>query len=397
MRDNRRFKNYFITGDYVVGGVGLRGLGVNGIATRTITIGDVPPMQTSWPHFCTGRWCQKIAWVRTGDSGTVNAKFKGNPLTSADGRLAKVLNAAGTAPCWSSGGGTGGAHRTYTYRADVLRFFDVDTNGRFIVNGAHQVQVPDSGPSGNAVPIALGASLVVVYRDPTMPLNAIVIYDSGYTMDQSTEMMTQTIKGFYAATTALIKITHIVGSGQANKWENLRLPGGLSVLNPFTGSLGASWDSPTFESPTFNMTLSQPLSGYADSTATSVDHVGFNTFDCLTWGATVLRATVQDTDGDGLLDPWEESTSTLYDPNDQPLPNLKDMGADKNVKDLFVGYMHAGEGTTYGSVLKPLHSHLPTPEALKMVGDAFKDAPVPINACISMWATTIRRGRRIRT
>ena len=29
----RFFKNYFVTGDYVVGGIGLRGTGVNGIAT----------------------------------------------------------------------------------------------------------------------------------------------------------------------------------------------------------------------------------------------------------------------------------------------------------------------------------------------------------------------------
>ena len=27
------FKNFFVTGDYVVGGVGLRGQGLNGIAT----------------------------------------------------------------------------------------------------------------------------------------------------------------------------------------------------------------------------------------------------------------------------------------------------------------------------------------------------------------------------
>src|SRR5713101_3771768 len=33
-------KNYFVTGDYVVGGVGLRGLGVNGVATGTINIPD---------------------------------------------------------------------------------------------------------------------------------------------------------------------------------------------------------------------------------------------------------------------------------------------------------------------------------------------------------------------
>ena len=35
------FKNYFVTGDYVVGGVGLRGLGDGtGFATGTITIPD---------------------------------------------------------------------------------------------------------------------------------------------------------------------------------------------------------------------------------------------------------------------------------------------------------------------------------------------------------------------
>src|SRR4029077_5760272 len=32
--------NYFVTGDYVVGGVGLRGLGVNGFATGKISIPD---------------------------------------------------------------------------------------------------------------------------------------------------------------------------------------------------------------------------------------------------------------------------------------------------------------------------------------------------------------------
>src|SRR5579863_8107448 len=34
------FKNYFVTGDYVVGGVGLRGEGVGGFATGTISIPD---------------------------------------------------------------------------------------------------------------------------------------------------------------------------------------------------------------------------------------------------------------------------------------------------------------------------------------------------------------------
>ena len=36
------FKNYFITGDYAVGGVGLRGLGVNGLATGSLAMSGVP-------------------------------------------------------------------------------------------------------------------------------------------------------------------------------------------------------------------------------------------------------------------------------------------------------------------------------------------------------------------
>src|SRR5258708_22945157 len=35
-------RNYFVTGDYKVAGVGLRGTGVNGFATGTITMSGVP-------------------------------------------------------------------------------------------------------------------------------------------------------------------------------------------------------------------------------------------------------------------------------------------------------------------------------------------------------------------
>src|SRR5215813_10600561 len=36
------FKNYFVTGDYVAAGVGLRGTGINGFATGTISLTGVP-------------------------------------------------------------------------------------------------------------------------------------------------------------------------------------------------------------------------------------------------------------------------------------------------------------------------------------------------------------------
>jgi hypothetical protein len=371
------FKNYFITGDYVVGGVGLRGLGglsgVPGIARGTIAISGVPAKADIVAAFL---YWQIVSKNTLGpDSGALGAKFEGLPLTSSSGPLAKVLVSDGTAPCWSSGGATGSANgqiRTYTYRADVLRFLPVDANGNFVVNGAHAVEIPDSGPSGNTVPIAIGASLVVVYRDPSLPLNAIVIYDGGYTMDNSTGSMTQTIRGFYQADGTAAKMTHIVGSGQANKSERLLLPGLAPIVNPFNASSGNNWDSPTY-----NVTLTSPN----EPTTTSVDHVGFPSFDCLSWAAIILKVPVKDSDRDGLLDVWESATAPVTDPNGRPLPNLAAMGADKDHKDLFVevGYMQAAEGTTYGGVAKPQHSHLPDEAALNAMGDVFKDNGINVH------------------
>jgi len=225
------FKNFFLTGDYVVGGVGLRGLGGQngsppGIATGTISITTVPADADIVAAFL---YWQVVSKSTLGpNSGAVGATFNNFALSSADGPFSKVLLSAGTNPCWSAGGSTGGsggsgAYRTYTYRADVRRFLNADADGRFVGNGNYVVQLPDNGPSGSNTPLALGASLVLIYRDPRLPYNGIVIYDGGYTMNNATDSMTQTIKGFYQAAGPTGKITHIVGGGQANKTENLRL------------------------------------------------------------------------------------------------------------------------------------------------------------------------------
>ncbi len=240
------FKNYFLTGDYVVAGVGLRGGGVNGTATGTIDLAAVPPGVDIAAAYL---YWQVVSRSTLGpDSGNTGVTFRGHALNTPEGPIGKVLGNAGSAPCWSSGGGTGpsgGQHRTYTYRADVLRFFDIDNDtGKVTANGAHQVQIPDSGSSGNSVPIALGASLVVFYRDPSKPLSAFVVYDGSYTIDNSNLTLSQTIKGFYQPSTVPeAKISYIVGSGQANKNENLLLPGGLLVASPFGSYAGESWDT----------------------------------------------------------------------------------------------------------------------------------------------------------
>src|SRR4030095_8957562 len=153
------FKNFFVTRDYVVGGAGLRGLGINGKATGSIHLSGVPANADVLAAFL---YWEVVAKSSGGaDAGGVGVTFHGHALSAAgDQPFGKVLG-AGTPPCWSSGGGTGtssGTNKTYTYRADVLRFFDIDPlSGKSQINGAHQVQLPDGGGT-----IALGASLVVI-------------------------------------------------------------------------------------------------------------------------------------------------------------------------------------------------------------------------------------------
>jgi hypothetical protein len=381
------FKNYFGNIDYATGGVSLLGTGVNGLTPPTpIPMSGVPANADILAAFL--YWETVI--TKNQGSATAGATFRGYDVST----IAVELNPAGTAPCWSSGGGAGGAegaHKMKAFRADVLRFLPVPTDGNgnpigkrlvndtdLISNGfdLHTVTLPDSG-TGNQVPATTGASLVVVYRDPNAagPMRSIVIYNGGYTMDQNTDSMTQTIQGFYQASTTspVAKMTQIVGDGQANFSERLMFGDNLlplqqlDSLNPFQ----SGWENKTFEN--------LPLSGGASSAVVSVDHEGFTPFDCLSWGAIIFSTTVQDTDLDGLLDIWESTTDTLYDPNNQPLPNLKAMGANPNVKDVFVevGYMKTTSAyTNPAQGLVDVHDHLPAELAVTMVGDAFKNAPV---------------------
>ena len=425
----RFFTNYFITGGHRVAGVNLRTTGVNGIATGRVyfsaaadsfgIVNQVPANATVLAAFL---YWQTV--LKVGDSLVpTGAMFDGKDIS----QVAIDLNPAGTSPCWASGGGTGssgGAHRTHTYRADVRRALPVASDGRYLVNDAdlqaaglpagHEVKLPDAG-RGNKVPSTAGATLVVIYRSPPdpdgtpaaslQPLTSIAIYDGSYSMDNSTQMMTQTIQGFYQAsnTSPIASITHIVGNG-STKSERLLLatgnvasdiPANFIADNPFQGAASLPSSDPAWDNRTFNVS-SHVAAGTTLPVTTRVTHVG-NPFDCLTWGAVIFNTTVQDTDYDGLVDAWESSASSLYSPSNLdpttgapltgslPLPNLHNMDADPNVKDLFVeiGALKATAGTTYGPLTSGVcvppgceiaavaHDHLPTPAVLKMVGDAY--------------------------
>ena len=392
------FKNYFVTGDYRVYGVPIKGSPASGgFTTKDITIPlDGQPDSVPAGAELVAAYLYWSAVVAETDPGSASAgaQFDGNDLAP----VAKILNPIGTSPCWSSGGAAGGGagegNKTLLVsRADIVRFFDdVDVNGNAVVNGTtHTVKLANNG-GGNGTPFVIGASIVFVYRTHTDPFRAIVFYDGGFTINQATDTLTQPIGGFYDASHSAphAKATFIVGDGQANFYERLRNSDNLQTTpaNLAEDSLINGWDNPTFP---------LPMSPRATSATLTIDHASNTPYDCLTGGAFIVSLEPEDTDGDGLLNRWETSTANI-DPNAGPqLPDLAGMGADPCRKDLFVELGYFREPSTGGWDQPPSgiadpgqHSHLPgslpdgsatarTRQILNDVGQAFKNAPVANN------------------
>lgn len=373
--------NYFVTGDYVVGGVGLRGLGdMTGFATGTINIPDVNSVPAAGvpagadivAAFLYWETVEKTQSAFAGQQGF----FNGFPITGT------ILGNPNAPTSWSSGGCGGSSNGTTTlraYRADVRPFLNVDANGKILGNGSYSVKLADSGSNGGGTPLTLGASLVIIYRvlSPAVPLNSVVLYDGAVAPSNSSSTMSQQMVGFYqAAASPVVKITHIVGDGQPNKSQSVfvnsvNLPSLYPGLPPFPGiykqntislSGGGSWDNPTWLPNTYGSAVNGN-----DATATTSVTASGSGSGCVDWGAVIFSTTVQDTDGDGLLDVWEGPAQGYTDAISGQFVALP--GADKTVKDLFteIDYLSNLDGLA-GPYL---HSHLPKQQALDMMGDAF--------------------------
>jgi len=325
--------NYLVTGDYVVGGVGLRGLGVGGFAKGTITIPDpkayatsVAPQQVpagadivaAYLYWATVESPGKFAG-QTGSFGPANGIAY--PITGT------TLGNTKSQVSWNTSGCSDddyGSKTIVTYRADVRPYLPLDANGKIQPNTSYQVSLADSGKSGGTAPSTLGATLIIVYRvisaSAPLPLNAISIYDGTYAPDDDdTYFVKQQLLGFYQAgydlnsgTLPVAKITHIVGNGQSNKSETVNfindktgvvtpLPSLYGTLPPFPGEYNGSWDNPTW---ILDSLLGNPVKAGDISESTSVAPAR-GAKGCVAYGAIILSTTVQDTDKDGLLDVWK--------------------------------------------------------------------------------------------
>jgi hypothetical protein len=368
------FNNWFVTGDYAVAGVGLRGTGVNGWATGTIRMTGLPAGAEPIAAFL--YWSTVEA---TSPPGAAIGYFNGNKIQGA------VLGnpQSPNPPCWSSGGTNGPAGATgLTYRADVLRYLPVDSNNIPQANGNQTVKLLDSGANGNGnVLYTNGASLVVIYKlvvpgfPAAAPLRSVVIYNGAYSMDKHSPGMTQTVAGFYqASANANARITGIVANGQPGFSSPLSVNGNTLATSPFVGAQGVRWDNPSY-----NINLAANASSFSALTT-----VG-NNQTCLTWAAMVTSVAVQDTDGDGLLDLWETkglhrntqvtpaTFGTCSDYPAEPCVNLPAMGANPNKQDIFIqiDWMHGTGDGTGGTDGHGTHDHMPQLAALSSVAASF--------------------------
>ncbi|HEY0747808.1 MAG TPA: hypothetical protein VGD63_14000 [Steroidobacteraceae bacterium] len=410
------FKNYFVTGDYVAAGVGLRGKGVNGIATGTITI-DPSQIPAGAEIVAAYLYWETLAANGGPVASTLaGAKFQKNDISGG----AVLVNQGGSPGCATregddheeddgDGSSSGGASSSvYVYRTDVLPYLERITPSdptrpvQVVAAGPHEVSLPDAGRAGR-LPSTLGAGLVIVYRvagydpnslplaysAPKMPLKSIVIYDGGFTLSKGAPLSLP-MEGFYEASRAApnAKLTQIVGNGQPALNNTVLVTSTLAAAdnrkvasNPFVGAGGGGNPVGATGTGIDVITFPLPLEPGAMKAGVSVTGDAKSNCGCLTFGVSVLSTVVQDRDGDGLLDVWEAQSEwsskpsrlasvygswPLTEPTGDALPNLQAMGASPDVQDVFVqiDYMVGSDG----------HTHLPTKPALDAIATAFHNA-----------------------
>jgi hypothetical protein len=347
--------NYFVTGDYVVAGAyGMTTNIAHGMATGTINVPDKNPATGKGNPGITGTtsvpagaqivaavlyWqtVEKVTAVPgssdTGQNGFFGPMLNGNPhLYPISGFSVPSHNTVSFSNGGCSGGSTGKLVKTY--RTDVRGYLPVDANGNVNVSANNtgfqgfQVVLPSSS---NTTPITLGATLVLVFRvinSSNFPLNAIVFYEGPFGPSSTTTLtMSQTAQGFYQADqNPVSRLTHIVGSGQSNKFQSVTLTGAQNGIQraavnlpslygknaaAFPGFYGGSWDSPTWTFPFSGANPPpqnyppNPLHENDDSAITTVVP-STSQMGCVSWGAMIVSTTVHDDDKDGILQVQKE-------------------------------------------------------------------------------------------
>ncbi|MBI1736982.1 MAG: DUF3344 domain-containing protein [Candidatus Rokubacteria bacterium] len=336
------FTSYTLNGGHVAAGVGWRNLG-----SGRIRIAGIPSGALVEQAF--------LYWAVLNPTATASlarGRFEGQTIRGTSvGTCAE--------PCW--GGGA-----TRVYRADVTEF--VTGNGTYRLRGfASGLRTGESPWSSNrALPYAEGATLVVIYRHATAPVRTIVLFE-GCSLFYGSTRVAFKLSGFVADPVRDARVTVVVADGQstAGTEQEVLQFNGTTIAgpspSPWNGSDGPQplWDTGTY-------TVTSLTRGGAKLVRIASGGATTSGNDCLVFVAAVFAVTARDTDGDGLVDAWERDGYD-HDGNGTVDIDLPALGAKVRKKDVFleIDYMASDN-----------HSHRPKPEAIALVRQGFRNAPV---------------------
>jgi hypothetical protein len=416
--------NFFVTGDYVVGG--WKKTASDGtFSTGTITIPDVQAYASNAPLQQVPAGGDVVAGIlywssvelsgsNAGQKGFFGTSFGMSPMTG------EPLGNPNAPVSYTPGGCVGpnnGAMTMQVYRANVSAYLPVDASGNLQPNTTYQVRLAD-GKNSNVT--ALGATLVLIYRvlSPDVPLKAVVIYDGAYAPSNSALIVTQKLQGMFQPgdqVNSVSKVSAIVANGQPNKNQQMYLnnynsagqlvhstllPSLYGTNPPFPGKYNGSWDNPTWFPNSYATTpAGNTAIQSADTSETAVIVPSSNNKGCVSLGAFILSTTVLNSNNDGILDVWKanqgycdpranlglSTQGTCTGAND---PNWVDLtGASPNQKDVFVqlDYMCSAnaDGTANCDPNSGGFSYAPDQTAVDNVVSAFSaNGQVPVSVHI---------------
>ena len=256
-----RLQPLYLRGGYVAAGIGMRNWGFG-----TISISGIPNGSSIRAAY--------LYWdilANLGDSSFAQGQIDGNLITG-------TLIGVHSDPCW-------GNTNNFAYRADVTSF--VRGNGDYSLSdfASGTTDGRDPWEAGSTLPMAEGASLVVVYENSRSPWTQVIIYDGSFMT--SSVLATQKIGGFMAPSpVSKASITFIGGDGQDASEPGSRFNG-----SPLT-SVG--WDgNDTQAGPSYSRgnlwdTMTADVTSFVypgDTLATATVQGGP---DCLVWVALVF-------------------------------------------------------------------------------------------------------------
>jgi len=332
--------HFVIRGGYVAAGVGIRDTGYG-----TVAISGIPASSKVIRAF--------LYWDILADKvdpSLGQANFNGTAITG------DVVGQGGD-PCWGSGG-------NFAYRADVTKL--VKGNGNYKLTGFSSFYTDNGSPFDESgpdwpptVPMAEGATLVVIYTNKKAPITDIVLVEGS---DEFSSAYSLTVNGFLAANPVKsASYTSFGADGQTvptcAAGKEIYLNNTLLSTTDWDGSPNPNelWDTHTHDVTA----LIKP----GDQSAT-ISYPG-NTCDCLIWNGAIIAVSAADSDGDGLPDAWE--INGYDDPDTGKHVDLPGMGANPMHKDLFV-QLDWMNGT---------YNQKPNPKAIAKIIKAFKSAPEP--------------------